>query len=283
MSPAEIGENIWVFRSRFVNMLSTLIRLDGERAALVDPPMFADEADEIRGFAGERGFSIVFLILTHAHGDHAYGIAHFPDALVLAQSLFWEFWREIEAADRGFFSRFLPGYELPELRCPNLLLADGSRLRFARELVFRHVPGHSPDGLLVELPEERVWIAGDTVIPTPLISSGSLRELRETLRTLLREFPGGILVPGHGEVLRGEAAREAISANLAYLARLEEVIKRAMAAGMELKALLEVPPQKLGLGSKNPDIVELWIHRENLRRAYEELSGRATEGCGQGR
>ena len=274
MERERIVDGVWVFRSRFAEMLSTLIDMGRGRAVLVDPPMFADEAAGIQGFAQGEGLRIEYLVVTHAHGDHAYGTAHFPETPIIAHTGFWEFWREVEAADRGFFSRFLPGYEPPRVRPPNFLLADGSRIVFGRELVLRHVPGHSPDGILLEIPGEGIWIAGDTVIPVPLISSGSLRGLRETLRGLLEAFPGGILVPGHGGVLRGDAAREAIAANLEYLRRLEEAVERAIAAGMGLGELLSSPLDRLGLTAGRPDAVELWIHRENLKRAYAELSGR---------
>lgn len=274
MLSQEIGEGVWVFRSRFADMLSTLVQLDGRRAALVDPPMFADEADEIRGFAGERGLSIEFLVITHAHGDHAYGIAHFPDALVLAQSRFWEYWREIEATDRVFFSRLLPEYVIPELRCPNLLLANGSRLRFERELSFRHVPGHSPDGLLVELPAEGIWIAGDTVLRIPFISSGERTELLMTLRELGGRFRGEAIVPGHGRVLRGEEARRLLAENILYLERLGTEVERAVREGGGLEEAVAIPLTRFGIPEGAVGGLAAWIHRENLKKVYEELSGR---------
>jgi glyoxylase-like metal-dependent hydrolase (beta-lactamase superfamily II) len=272
MERENLAQGVWIFKSRFAEMLSTLIGLDGKRAALIDPPMFADEAAEIRGFAAERGLSVDFLILTHAHGDHVYGAAHFPGALIIAHRSFWVFSRKIEAADQKFFTRFLPGYEIPEVRCPHLLLEDGSEMRLGRRLIFRHAHGHSPDGLMVELPDEGIWIVGDVVIPTPLLSSGSLVELKTSLRELLERFSGGVLVPGHGRALRGDAARGAIAANIEYLERLESAVRDAIAKGMELDELLEIAPECLDLSPRDLDPLDRWIHRENLRRAYEELS-----------
>ena len=275
MEREDLAQGVWTFRSRFADMLSTLIGLNGKRAALIDPPMFADEAAEIRGFAVKQGLSVDFLILTHAHGDHIYGAAHFPGALIIAHRGFWDFWCRIGAEDREFFARFLPDYEIPEVRRPHFLLENGSEIWLGRRLIFKHVPGHSPDGLMVELPREGIWIVGDVVIPTPLFSSGSLLELKRTLRELLEEFSGGVLVPGHGRALRGDAARGAIAANLGYLERLESAVREAIAKGTGLGELLKVPPERLGLSQGNPDPLDRWIHRENLRRAYEELSGSA--------
>ncbi len=271
MEREDLAQGVWIFKSRFAEMLSTLIGLDGKRAALIDPPMFADEAAEIRGFAAERELLVDFLILTHAHGDHVYGAAHFPGALIIAHRSFWDFSRKIEATDQKFFARFLPDYEIPEVRCPHLLLEDGSEMRLGRRLIFRHAHGHSPDGLMVELPDEGIWIVGDVVIPTPLLSSGSLVELKTSLRELLERFPGGVLVPGHGRALRGDAARGAIAANIEYLERLESAVRDAIAKGIELDELLEIAPECLDLSPRDLDPLDRWIHRENLRRAYEEL------------
>jgi len=273
VGPEAIAEGIWVFRSRFAEMLSTLIRLDADHAVLVDPPMFADEAEGIRRFARERGLSVDFLVLTHAHGDHIYGAVHFPGTLTLAHRDFWDFWREIEAMDREFFSRFLPDYGIPEVRCPHLLLAHGSRMRFQRELVFAHVPGHSPDGLMVELPGEGIWIAGDTVLPVPLVSSGSLRRLHATLLDLLGRFHGGTIVPGHGEVVRDGTARRLLEGNVRYLERLGEEVGRAISAGKDLREVEgSLPLARFGIREDAVGGLAAWIHRENLRRAYTELS-----------
>ena len=273
MGPEGIAEGIWVFRSRFAEMLSVLIALDGRRAVLVDPPMFAAEAEGIRTFAGERGLTVDFLVLTHAHGDHIYGATYFPGALVLAHRNFWDFWREIEAADRDFFSRSLPGYDIPEVRCPHLLLAHGTRMRFGRELAFAHVPGHSPDGLMVELPWEGIWIVGDTVLRIPLISSGSHGELLATLRGLSRRFRGETIVPGHGEVLRGAEARRLLQDNIRYLERLGEEVGRAISAGKGLREVEEtLPLARFGVPEEAVGGLAAWIHRENPRRAYAELS-----------
>ncbi len=269
-----IAEGVWVFRSRFADMLSTLVQLDGGRAALVDPPMFADEAEGLKRFARERELSVDFLVLTHAHGDHIYGVAHFPDALVLAQSRFWEYWREIEATDRGFFSRFLPDYRIPEVRCPHLLLAHGSRMRFQRELVFTHVPGHSPDGLMIELPTEGIWIAGDTVLRIPFISSGERTELLMTLRALGERFRGKAIVPGHGRVLRGEEARRLLAENIHYLERLGPEVERAVRDGGGLEEAVAIPLTRFGIPEEAVGGLAAWIHRENLKKVYEELSGR---------
>lgn len=242
---------------------------------MVDPPLFPDEARAIQDFADGKGLRIEWLLVTHAHGDHACGMAYFPEASVIAHEGFWTFWKAIELQDRRFFSQVLPGIELPILRHPNFLVGDRMSISFARDLIVRHVPGHSPDGLMVELPEEGLWIAGDTVIPLPLVSSGSIGELLHTLRGLLGRWRGESIIPGHGKVLSGEEARKAMEDNINYLVSLREAVAEAIVRGKGRDEILRIPLADFGIPGATMAGLAAWIHRENLKRAYEELSGGA--------
>ncbi len=272
-NPVErIAEGVWVFRSRFAEMLSTLIALEEGRGILVDPPMFAPEAEEVRELAEREGITIAWLVITHAHGDHAYGMAHFPGAPVIAHRRFWGFWREIEAEDRSFFVRYLPDYRPPELREPDLRFTEELEVGRRRKLVLAHAPGHTPDGITVKLPEERILIAGDTVLRIPFISSGGIRELRSTLEGLLRDFGEGLLVPGHGDVVKGKEARDLLEGNVRYLERLEDEVRGAIRLGEGLEEVERIPLRDFGIPEEAVGGLAAWIHRENLRVAYRELS-----------
>ncbi len=269
-----IAEGVWVFRSRFAEMLSTLVAVGGGRGILVDPPMFAPEAEAIRRLAEREGITITWLAITHAHGDHAYGMVHFPEALVVTHQRFWGFWKEIEAEDRAFFARYLPSYSPPELREPNIRFAEELELVLQRRLTLTHAPGHTPDGITVELSQERILIAGDTVLRIPFISSGRIRELRSTLEGLLKDFGEGLLVPGHGDVVKGKEARDLLEDNIRYLERLENEVREAVRLGEGLEEVERIPLRDFGIPEGAVGGLAAWIHRENLRAAYRELSQR---------
>jgi glyoxylase-like metal-dependent hydrolase (beta-lactamase superfamily II) len=268
----EIAEGVWVFRSAgFAGQLSTLVSL-GEEALLVDPPMFREEADEIRAFARGRGLKISWLVLTHAHGDHAYGMAHFPEALVIAHREFWPFWERTAPIEAEYFARVLPGYRPPPLRAPNITFSqDLSPTLGARRLLFRHAPGHSPDGLVVELPDEGIWIAGDTVIPIPYLASGDREELLTTLRRLLSRWAGETIVMGHDRVLRGEEAQAAIECNVRYLEQLEEAVRSALAEGKNRGEVLRIPLSAFGIPEDALSGLAKELHRVNLDQTYKEF------------
>lgn len=255
-------------------MLSVLVSMGEGKAILIDPPLFADEAHAIAAFARKAGLGIWALIVSHAHGDHSYGMAHFPGVPVVAHRTFWEFYQKIRPIDEEFFRKAIPGYEPPGSRRPNILVEERLGISFRRKILIFHAPGHSPDGLLVEIEGEGIWIAGDTVIPVPLISSGSLGKLRRTLEDLLAHWRGETIVPGHGEIMEGGAARGALVRNLEYLEVLEKAVTEALGAGKGLPELEAMPLDRFGISPKDVGGLASWIHHENLRRAYEELSGR---------
>lgn len=272
--PLAVARGVWAFRSAgFAGQLSTLVSL-GEEALVVDPPMFRAEAETIRAFAQKRGLRITWLALTHAHGDHAYGTAHFPEALVIAQQGFWPFWGQTAPREAEYFAHTLPGYRPPSLREPNLtfekelvLLLGGQRL------LFRHAPGHSPDGIVIELPSEKVWITGDTVIPIPYLASGDREVLLRTLRGLLSRWDGETIVMGHDHVLSEEAARAAIECNIHYLKQLAEAVRGALVAGRSRGEILRMPVSAFGISEDALGSLAAQLHRANLEHMYQELTG----------
>lgn len=267
----EIAAGVWVFRSRgFAGQQAALVSLGGE-ALLVDPPMVREEAEGIRAFARGKGLEIAWLAITHAHGDHAYGMAHFPEALVIAQREFWACWGRSAPSEAEYFARVLPGYRPPPLRPPNITFSRELAPKLGRGLVFRHAPGHSPDGLILELPKEKVWICGDTVIPVPYLISGDRKELLATLRGLLSRWDGEAIVMGHELVLSGEVARDGIEANIRYLERLAEAVAAALARGATRREILNIPLSEFGIPEDALAGLAGQLHRVNLDRTYMDF------------
>ena len=133
-------------------------------------------------------------------------------------------------------------------------------------------PGHSPDGLLVELPAEKIWICGDTVIPIPYLASGDRGQLMETLRGLLSSWAGEAVVMGHDRVLFGEEARGMIECNIRYLARLGKVVAAALAGGTTRGEILKIPLSQFGIPEDALSGLAGELHRVNLDQVYRELS-----------
>lgn len=171
-------------------------------AVVVDPGL---EAGEIVARLKRERLEPVAIVLTHAHLDHASGVAEVKRAFPAARVL-------LHPGDLPLYSN-LPGqsvafgFPVPEVVPEDGLLADGDRVRVgAHELVVRHTPGHSPGHVVLvhERAEDPFVIVGDVLFAGGVgrtdLWGGSWPELERSIRTVLYALPDGTrVIPGHGE------------------------------------------------------------------------------------
>ena len=146
------------------------------------------------------------VIVTHYHADHVYGLQVFKDAgaHIVAQESSGEYLNSDTARLRLEASR----QELfPWVDENTRLLPPDEPIKGAKKLVVGGVdfelipvgPSHTPDDLVVWLPQSRVLFAGDLVFRNriPFVGQADSRQWIESLNTLLK-FPAKVMVPGHG-------------------------------------------------------------------------------------
>lgn len=110
--------------------------------------------------------------------------------------------------------------------------------------------GNTAGDAVVYLPRERILVAGDLVVhPVPYMFSGFPSEYVDTLRALER-LDFDVLVPGHGEVLRGNGARQYVDA----LGRFTEAVIAAVEEQVNI----------IGNGQRNLEPV-----REAVRKSFD--------------
>ena len=78
---------LWVRQSAF-EATNSGIMFAGDEAVLIDPGIAPDEIASISAFVRERGAPVRTILLTHSHWDHMLGLAHFPDAKIVAHSAY---------------------------------------------------------------------------------------------------------------------------------------------------------------------------------------------------
>ncbi len=173
----------------------------GDAALLIDPGFDVEVAiAELRRLAVEPQA----IVLTHAHLDHAYGVAEarraFPGARILLHHDELPLYRNMPVQAQMF------GFEVPEAPPEDGFLADGDRLNIGGEsLLVRHTPGHSP-GHIVLINENSVQplvIVGDVLFAGSIgrtdLWGGSFELLERSIREVLYRLPGNTrVVPGHG-------------------------------------------------------------------------------------
>lgn len=178
---------------------------------------------------------ITHVIVTHYHADHIYGLQTFKalGAHIIAHSAAKEYLNSEAAHLRLEASR----QELaPWVNEATRLVEadewiDGSKTLTIGGMEFRLInvgPSHTPEDLVIYLPQEKVLFAGDLVFRSriPYVGKADSRHWIAALKTLLN-FDAQIIVPGHGPL--SNEARKDMQLTHDYLVYLRESMGKAAA------------------------------------------------------
>jgi len=100
----------------------------------------------------------------------------------------------------------------------------------APRVIFLHLPGHTDGDLVAWLPAERILASGDILDALPFGGHGDPARWVASLEALA-ELPFETLVPGHGPVLQGAAAREHLERITRWLRFISSRAERAVSRG----------------------------------------------------
>lgn len=148
------------------------------------------------------------VLVTHYHADHIYGLQVFKDAgaMVVAHKAAWEYLGSETAQRRLEASRHDLSPYIDE--STRLVAADrwieGDETLVVGGVEFRMSsvgPSHTPEDVVVYVPQERVVFAGDIVFQgrIPFVGQADSRQWIAALDKLLC-LEAAALVPGHGPV-----------------------------------------------------------------------------------
>ena len=146
------------------------------------------------------------VIVTHYHADHVYGLQVFHEAgaRIVAHAASGEYLNSdtarlrLEASRQDLF---------PWVDEQTKLLPPDESIKGVKKLLIGGVdfelipvgPSHTPDDLVIWLPQSKVLFAGDLVFRNriPFVGQADSRQWIASLNTLLK-FPAKVMVPGHG-------------------------------------------------------------------------------------
>jgi glyoxylase-like metal-dependent hydrolase (beta-lactamase superfamily II) len=175
---------------------------DTDGAALVVDPGF--EAEAILEEIDHQRLRPQAIVLTHAHVDHAAGVAEikraYPGAPVLLHRDDLPLYENLPMQAQMF------GLPPTEPAPPDGFLADGDRLVLGTDsLLVRHCPGHSPGHVVLvhEDPHAPLAVVGDVLFAGSIgrtdLWGGSFEVLERSIRTVLYALPPHTrVVCGHG-------------------------------------------------------------------------------------
>ena len=185
----------------FQQNCSLLICEKSMRAALVDP---GGEVDRILTVVQEAGVELEKILLTHAHIDHAGGVAELSERLHLpieGPHRDDQFWIDILEEQASMFN-----FPAVKSFTPNRWLSQGDKVEFGEvSLDVYHCPGHTPGHVVFHHPGEQLAIVGDVLFQGSIGRTDFPRGDHDTLIRSIREklWPLGDdvqFLPGHGPV-----------------------------------------------------------------------------------
>lgn len=172
------------------------------RCLVIDPGV---QAERILAAVREGGFSVAWIVLTHAHVDHCSGLAPLREA---TGAPFAAYQADDPAAPPPAPHLIIPGLSFTPFRlpfAPDRRLNDGEVLIMDDvELTVLHTPGHSADSICLH--GHGVVFSGDTlmrgkigaVLPGLFPGYDHGRLLDSIHRILLPLADETIVYPGHG-------------------------------------------------------------------------------------
>lgn len=168
-------------------------------AAVVDP---GGDLDRIHAAVTAAGVTLKQILLTHAHIDHAGGVAelaaaeHLP---IVGPHPGDQFWIDGLGQQARHF-----GFRPSQPFTPDRWLGQGDKVQVGKlALEVRHCPGHTPGHVVFFVPAEKLAIVGDVLFAGSIgrtdFPGGNFETLvasiREQLFTLGDEVK---FIPGHG-------------------------------------------------------------------------------------
>lgn len=201
---------------RFVNTpvpsVTYLLTDEANRRCIVIDPGSKEEHDVVDHIQ-RNGLSLDFILLTHEHFDHCWGVNYlrglFPSAQVIATRKCAEW---VMKPWNYFNQMYYNSDEYYQIKQVDILIEDiGGMLEWSDTIVkFIPTPGHTDKGVCIEI--EGSIFTGDTILlnTKPFLKKkygASKEDLRKSIGFIFESFSAKTKVyPGHGNpFLLGEA------------------------------------------------------------------------------
>ncbi len=197
------GLHAFLWTSTSANNCNTYL-IDGPARVLIDPGhfhLFEHVALQLRTL-GLDICDIDLVLVTHAHPDHFEAAKYFKNQpALLAISL--EDWGMIEEMGKHMG----PAFDL-DAYTPDFFLGPGNLEVKGIELQVIPSPGHSPGSVALYWPARKALFTGDVLFLDGLgrtdLPGGNGAILKQSIKELAA-LDAEWLLPGHGEIVRGDA------------------------------------------------------------------------------
>lgn len=177
---------------------------ESKHCICIDPGSEQSECEI--SFIDGHNLELDYIILTHEHTDHTWGVnallRHYPPAKVIcSEPCKNALPNEAKAYFQLYYDDPTYSYNVDRVDYTTQDLNWHQNWR-GREIAFIPTPGHSPGSICIEI--EGIIYGGDTVMPfKPFIkkrNGGSIKDYRSSLLFLKENYgTDAMIYPGHGE------------------------------------------------------------------------------------
>ena len=168
------------------------------KAIIIDPA--PESASQIISVIEDHSLEPIGIYLTHSHWDHIGDLAaikHKYDVPVMVHHL-----------DRQNVE--LPGSDQVPMMMPIIgvkpdgFLEEGQHITLGEMTIeVIHTPGHTPGGICLWLPQEKILFSGDTLFKGSIgnlaLPTSDPTSMWQSLKKLAKLPPSTVVYPGHGE------------------------------------------------------------------------------------
>ena len=201
----------------------------------IDSTMYVKTGELLlRNLESKFGVPVKYLIITHYHGDHIFGIKPFKDICVLSSELTSKIMTNDETKTR--YAEFIKGVakegpigEGIEYIIPTLLFKD--KLTIQDEdlhIKIYHTGGHTAGSSFISFPHEKVVFAGDLIFENTFPYAGDPTcdpELLINALKKMQEINADIYIPGHGPIMKGASS---LDRHIKFYNEFRNIVKDAI-------------------------------------------------------
>jgi glyoxylase-like metal-dependent hydrolase (beta-lactamase superfamily II) len=271
-----VTEDVYVFISGLYAEVAATVIVTPKGAVVIDTLPFPQETQQVREFALRRSpAGVRYVVNTHHHADHIYGTYLFPEAELIAHRQCRDTLLKVGETSLLQAKSQTPALASVELCIPQLVFETDLLLRLGEKTIhLMHAPGHTPDGIVVHIREDKALVASDLLTPIPLLARGDQEELIRSLKRI-KALSLENVIQGHGGVLLRGEIEETVDSSISYLRAIEKKVQRIVEKGLPPSALSEIDVESCGKSRIPLGGLVQRLHQANLEHLYNELTAGA--------